>query len=208
MIYGNYINSILILSTTNTVSAFMNSLMNCTVINTTPTYGVIPAPGTSINCIVIGAVNNIAGIASVTLGAVTNYSGPVSMYCKYGQTVAFRNPSSGDYRLSWSDTAAKWEGIYAGSYLEDVVDLERQKRPMKSSYGADEPCLEYIEICHGADPARRVKFLIEHLLGADRLGVKRALEILYCVAEDVYRGALSGRILIRVQKKIARIYRI
>jgi hypothetical protein len=186
----------------------MNSLMNCTVINTTPTNGVIPAPGTSINCIVIGAVRHIVGTQSTTLGTVTNYtSESISMYCKYNQTVAFRNPSSGDYRLSWSDTAAKWEGIYAGSYLEDVVDLERQKRPMKSSYGADEPCLEYIEICHGADSERQ-KFLIDHLFGADKLGVMRALEILHCVAEDVYRGALSGRILIRVQKKTLRIHRI
>ena len=209
LFYGNYINSILILSTTNTISAFLNSLLNCTVINTNSTSGVIPAAGTSVNCIVIGAVQNIAGIASVTLGTVSNYaSGPISMYCKYGQTVAFKNPSSGDYRLSWSDTAAKWQGIYAGSYLEDVVDLERQKRPIKSSYGADEPCLEYVEVFYGADPVRRIKFLIDYLIGAERLGVKSLLERLYCVAEDLYRGALSGRILIRVQKKIARIYRI
>jgi hypothetical protein len=183
--------------------------MNCTVVNTTPTSGVISALGTSVNCIVIGAVKNITGTDSVTLGTVTNYtSEPISMYCKYGQTVAFKNPSSGDYRLSWSDTAAKWQGIYAGSYLEDVVDLERQKRPMRSSYGADEPCLECIEILHGANPARRVKFLTDRLVGTERLGVKRALEILYCVAEDLYRGALSGRILIRVQKKTLRIHRI
>jgi hypothetical protein len=130
------------------------------------------------------------------------------MYCKYGESIAFRNPSAGDYRLTWTDTAAKHQGIYTGSYLENVVDLERQTRPVKSSLGADEPALECTENLYASEIAQLIKFLIDHLFGLEMLGVKKLVDKLYSLAENIYRGALSGRILIRVQKKISRIYRI
>jgi hypothetical protein len=208
-LYGNYVNSIIQTSTENTNSGVANSLMNCTIINTTPSTGVIPNLGMSINCVAVGARLSATVHWYLALGAVTNYSsGPVSLYNKCGETILFRNSSGYDYRLSWNDTAAKQQGIYTGSYLEGVVDVELQGRPIRSSYGADEPCLECTEISYSAESARRIKFFIDRLIGADLFANRAVFERLYCVVKDVYKGALSGRILIRVQKKIARIYRI
>jgi hypothetical protein len=206
---GNYVNSILVLSTTNTNAYVGRSLMNCTVVNTAAN-GVIPNLGVSINCIATGAVINSINRWYYTLGAVTNYSsGVTSLYCKYGQTVAFRNPSQNDYRLSWSDTAAKYQGIYTGAYFEDVVDVELQPRLIRTSYGADEACVDYSETLYGLDVSWKERGLIlDSLRGLDNLNNRAVSETLYCVAEDIYRGALSGRILIRVQKKTSRIYRI
>jgi len=205
--YGHYINSMIILSTTNTGAYFNNSIMNCTVINTAAN-GVIPCLGPCINYIAIGAVVS-TNYWYYTLGAVTNYSsGVISLFCKYGQSIAFNNSSANDYRLSWSDTAAKYQGIYTGSYLEDVVDVELYPRVIPSSYGADEACAQYVETLRGADILFKPKFFRERLYGIDSLGTRKVLETLYSVSENIYRGALSGRILIRVQKKTLRIHRI
>jgi hypothetical protein len=183
--------------------------MNCTVVNTAAS-GVIPDLRVSINCIATGAVINTPNRWYYTLGAATNYSsGVTSLYCKYGQTVAFKNPSQNDYRLSWSDTAAKYQGIYTGAYSEDVVDVELRPRLIRTAYGADEPCVDYYETLYGLDVSWKIKGLIlDSLRGLDNLNNRAVLETLYCVAEDIYRGALSGRILIKVQKKTSRIYRI
>ena len=207
-VWGNYINSIIILNTTSTTAAFGNSLVNCTVINTNSSNGVLPALGVSINCIVIGVVRNIGGIESFALGVATNYSSPLGNYCKYSQTITFRNPSQNDYRLSWNDTAAAQQGIYTGSYLEDVVDVEEQRRPITSSYGADDPVLLYTEFLYGSDATWQAKYFVDHLLGIDTLRLTTVVDRLYCVIENLYRSALSGRILIRVQKKTLRIHRI
>jgi hypothetical protein len=202
---GSYVNSILRVETTQNVARFYNSLINCTVFSTI----IVPELSVSINCIVTGSSMNSYNFVYRALGTVTPYSsGPISLFCKYGETIVFNNPSVYDYRLSWSDTAAKCQGIYTGSYLENLEDIELQLRGIRSSYGADEAELGCAETLHGSDMASRVKFLMDILRGLDSPGITTVLETLYCLPEDLYRGALSGRILIRVQKKIARIYRI
>jgi hypothetical protein len=197
------------LSTTNTEAAFGQSLINCTVINTTPTSGVIPEIMMSMNCILVGSVMSSNYSPYLPLGVATNYSSQaLSLYCKYNQSITFRDPSANDYRLSWSDTAAKAQGIYTGSYFEDIVDVDLQKRIIRSSYGADEACVEYVENLHGSDVAQLAKRVIDSLRGTDSLQSRRVVEDLYCIPEKIYRGTLSGRILVTVQKKMLRLYRI
>jgi hypothetical protein len=209
--YGYLINSILQLSTTNTSSNFYASLMNCTIVNTTPSSGVIPRLYFSVNCIAVGArLFTGTNFWYYNLGVITNLTQGISLYCKYSQTIQFVNSSQNDYRLSMSDTAAKLQGVYAGSYLEGALDVELKVRAAKSSYGAHEPYMEKLETLYGAEVLTSAPNLVsDTLYGIDSLIItKQLLETLYCGAEDLYRGALSGRILIEVQRKTSRIYRI
>jgi hypothetical protein len=203
----NCVNSIIELSSVGSYDYSLHSFINCTVVNTEDN-GLIPELRFGVNCIHVGSVLSSSNRWYYTLGAVTNYSsGVTSLFGKYGETVTFKNASQNDYRLSWNDTAAKNQGIYAGSYLEDIVDVELYKRTVRSSYGADEPCAEYTESLYGSEAILWAPTIVDNLHGADSLGIRGPLEVLYCHADDVYRGALSGRILIRVQKKTSRIYR-
>jgi hypothetical protein len=208
---GNFINSILEVSTTLTTAYFYPSLMNCTIVNITPSNGVVPRIDFAMNCIAVGA-QWFTGTNRwyYNLGITTSLNGAISLYCKYSQTVQFVNSSQNDYRLSMSDTAAKLQGVYAGSYLEGALDVELKVRAAKSSCGAHEPYLEKLETLYGVEVLSTGPNLVpDTLYGIDSLMItKQLLETLYCGAEDLYRGALSGRILIGVQKKTSRIYRI
>jgi hypothetical protein len=183
--------------------------MNCTIVNTTPNNGVIPNLYFSINCIAVGAWAYAAFPWYYNLGIITNL-GILSLYPKYNQSIQFVNSSQNDYRLSISDTAAKMQGVYAGSYLEGALDVELKVRAAKSSYGAHEPYKEDLETLYGTEVLSAVPNLVsDTLYGIDNLIIAyQMMETLYCGAEDLYRGALSGRILIGVQKKTSRIYRI
>jgi len=207
--WANYVNSIIELSNTTATSGWIkNPAMNCTIVNTV-TGGVIPHLNISINCIAIGEVINPNSRWYYALGVATNYNSEfISLFGKYNQTITFKNTSAKDYRLEWSDTAAKCQGIYTGSYLEDILDVELEPRVIRTSYGADEICIRCGETLHGAETSFKPKWFTDTFYGADNLSFRKVLETLYCLVKDIYRGALSGRILIRVQKKTLRIHRI
>jgi|GEM_PF-4125945 len=203
LIYGNFVNCIIYVSTTAPNRHFYNSLMNCTIYPS----DYLPFPSVSINCIFAGS-NSGNSNWYLTLGSATAYGARTSLYCKFSQNIIFVDPANYDYRLSWTDTAARQQGVYTGSYLEGVTDVKCLKRPPQSSYGADEPSKQCPDVLHGSDLLMRVKRFVDWLFGYETIGYSKVVETLYCVAESIYRGALSGRILIRVQKKTSRIYRI